>query len=144
MRAPLGVALVAGLAVAFSLPPWGWWPLSIVGCALYVAAQDGHQRFRRGFVFGAAWTYVGMAWMWQLTIPGFLFAGVFFGGLPRCRGPSWRRRVAGDSPGSRSRTRSWRRSGSRSPSVASRSHRSASPRSPDRSPPSPAWAVSSP
>jgi len=77
--APLGVALVAGLAVAFSLPPWGWWPMSIVGCALYVAAQDGQQRFRIGFVFGAAWTYVGMAWMWQLTIPGYLFAGVFFG-----------------------------------------------------------------
>ena len=98
MRAPLGVALVAGLAVAFSLPPWGWWPLSIVGCALYVAAQDGHQRFRRGFVFGAAWTYVGMAWMWQLTIPGYLFAGVFFGvfhGAAAHMAPTGRWRFAG-------------------------------------------------
>ena len=28
-------ALLAGGLVAFSLPPWGWWPLAFVGTTLF-------------------------------------------------------------------------------------------------------------
>ena len=38
-RAPL-FALVGGLAVAFSMPPWGFWPLAFVGFALFDAVVE--------------------------------------------------------------------------------------------------------
>jgi len=52
----LVLALVAGLTVGFSLPPWGWWPLSVLGCALFFqmtkAVQNSSEQFLIGFVFG--------------------------------------------------------------------------------------------
>ena len=98
------VSLVAGVLVALSLPPWGWWPLAIVGCALYVAAMDrGEERSRRsrfghGFAFGAGWLYLGTAWMWQLTAPGYVIAGAIFAlyhGAAAVVAPTGRWRLAG-------------------------------------------------
>jgi apolipoprotein N-acyltransferase len=78
-------ALVGGLLVACSLPPWGFWPLSFVGVAVYAAGLDSARSTRRralaGFVFGAAWMYVALAWMWFLTVPGYLVAAAVFAGL---------------------------------------------------------------
>ena len=40
------LALAAGLLVAFSLPPWGWWPLAFVGVALFELAASDPRGFR--------------------------------------------------------------------------------------------------
>lgn len=82
---PAALALVGGLAVALSMPPWGWWPLAFVGVVVFdlaVAAEPS--RRRRAIVgasFGAGWMYVAMAWMWFLTVPGYLIAPAIFAGF---------------------------------------------------------------
>ncbi len=90
-RAPLhtrlarpALALGAGALVALSLPPWGFWPLAILGIALFEVAM-GHETSRRrratiGWCFGAGWMYLGMGWMVQLTAPGFVVASAVFAG----------------------------------------------------------------
>lgn len=79
------LALGAGTLVALSMPPWGFWPLAIIGVMLFeVALGEGLPRRRRmllGFLFGAGWMYLGMAWMVQLTLPGYLVAGSVFAGF---------------------------------------------------------------
>jgi apolipoprotein N-acyltransferase len=83
-RAPT-LALVGGLLVAFSMPPWGYWPLAFVGIAVFeVALGDEPSRRRRaliGFAFGVGWMYLAMAWMWFLTVPGYLATCAAFAGL---------------------------------------------------------------
>jgi apolipoprotein N-acyltransferase len=72
------VALAGGLLVALALPPWGWWPLAFIGIAVFELAvgerPSRRRRFLLGFVFAFAWLATGMAWMWQLTAPGYLAA----------------------------------------------------------------------
>ena len=64
------------------MPPWGFWPLAIIGVVLFeVALGPGPtraERFRLGMLFGAGWMYLGMGWMVQLTLPGYLVAGLVF------------------------------------------------------------------
>ncbi|MEN9648710.1 MAG: apolipoprotein N-acyltransferase, partial [Actinomycetota bacterium] len=76
------LALVAGLTVGFSLPPWGWWPLSIFGCALFFqiakVARNSYEQFLIGFIFGFAWLALGMSWMWFLTAPGYFVVALLF------------------------------------------------------------------
>jgi apolipoprotein N-acyltransferase len=76
------LALGAGTLVALSMPPWGFWPLAIVGVLLFdVALGDApsrRERFRLGLLFGAGWMYLGMGWMVQLTAPGYVVAGLVF------------------------------------------------------------------
>jgi len=77
-------SVVAGLLVAFSLPPWGWWPLAFLGIGLLdqVLAWNEDEdpvfsrlRFKQGFLFGAAWIVVANIWVIDLSIPGyFVFA----------------------------------------------------------------------
>jgi apolipoprotein N-acyltransferase len=80
-------ALAAGLLVAASLPPWGWWPLALVGIALFETALGGaptgdapsrRTLFWRGWLFGVGWLAPGMAWMWFLTAPGYVVATALF------------------------------------------------------------------
>lgn len=78
--------LVAGLCVAASMPPWGWWPLAFVGIAMYGAAQlrdtlTHKQRAVMAFTFGVGWFLPSVAWMWFMTAPGYIVAVVFFAGL---------------------------------------------------------------
>jgi apolipoprotein N-acyltransferase len=77
-------SLVAGLLVALSLPPWGWWPLAFIGVAVLdtVLGSSPTWRARAGsaFLFAFAWLAMGMAWMWQLTIPGYIAATAVFAG----------------------------------------------------------------
>jgi len=80
------LSLGSGTLVALSLPPWGWWPLAFVGIALFalVSTQlDGgnarpRKRFGHAWLFGAGWMYLGMGWMVQLTIPGYIVAAAIF------------------------------------------------------------------
>lgn len=75
-------ALAAGLAVAASMPPWGWWPLAFLGLGLWERLIQGSragQRWRQTWLFTVAWFAPAMAWMWQFTIPGFLVVLAIFG-----------------------------------------------------------------
>src|SRR5207253_3341702 len=54
-RVPRSLVLVsaglgAGIAVAFSLPPWGFWPLGIVGFAILAAALADRPAGQRALV----------------------------------------------------------------------------------------------
>ena len=77
------VAVVAGLLVAFSLPPWGWWPLAYAGVALFATHKptSNRARFMFGTMFALAWLAPGMAWMWFLTAPGYVIAALLFSAL---------------------------------------------------------------
>ena len=76
------LALGAGALTALSLPPWGFWPLAIVGVMLFEVclgnAPTRWERVRLGALFGAGWMYLGMGWMVQLTAPGYVAAGLIF------------------------------------------------------------------
>lgn len=69
--------VVAGVCLAGSLPPWGWWPLAFVGIALWdhVTADVGTRlRFVRSMVIAAVWLAIAMFWMIDLTPPGYVLA----------------------------------------------------------------------
>jgi len=55
--------ILAGLFVAGSMPPWGWWPLGFAGIAFYgsVAVRRREQSFSTGFLFAAAWRGCGFS-----------------------------------------------------------------------------------
>ena len=78
-------AAAGGLLVAAALPPWGLWPLAFLGVAVYETASEQattpRQRLARGWLFGAAWLFPGMVWMWFLTAPGYLVAASMFAGF---------------------------------------------------------------
>lgn len=76
-RLPRALALVgAGVLVAASLPPWGWWPLAFLGIGIFASLTrslaTSRSRFLAGFVFACAWFAPGMGWMWHLTAPGYV------------------------------------------------------------------------
>ncbi len=79
------IALLAGALVAISMPPWGFWPLAFVGVIAFENALGDsltrRQRGWAGFAFGAAWMYIAMAWMWYLTVPGYLLTCAMFAAL---------------------------------------------------------------
>lgn len=67
----------AGLLIALSVPPLGWWPLAFVGIAMLdrlIADQPWQARFRRTWLVVAAWLYPSMLWMFDLTPPGYVIA----------------------------------------------------------------------
>jgi apolipoprotein N-acyltransferase len=78
----IGLAAAGGFLVAFSLPPWGWWPLAFAGPALLELAlgarPSARTRFAGGMAFGLVWMAMGMAWMWQLTVPGYIATILIF------------------------------------------------------------------
>jgi apolipoprotein N-acyltransferase len=101
LRAGL-LAALAGLVVALSLPPWGWWPLSFVGVATFEVAlgrtPDRRRRAALGFTFAFVWLLIGTMWMWQLTVPGYVVANAVFGGyhaLAALVAPTGRWRLVG-------------------------------------------------
>lgn len=74
-------AVVAGLCIAASVPPWGWWPLAFVGIAIVdhlIDTPSWRQRFARMWLVAAAWLYPAMLWMWDLTAPGYVAAAAFY------------------------------------------------------------------
>ena len=83
-RRPVAAA-AGGLLVALSMPPWGFWPLAFVGVAVFGWSNEGEsspgRRAIAGFAFGVGWMYLALAWMWFLTVPGYLVAGLWFSGL---------------------------------------------------------------
>ena len=75
------IAVLAGIATAASLPPWGWWPLAIAGAAglAYVGRATSRRR-RAGLTaaWAVAWFAPACAWMVMLTAAGYPVAiGLF-------------------------------------------------------------------
>jgi apolipoprotein N-acyltransferase len=96
------LALGAGFVVALSMPPWGLWPLAFVGVALFELSlgvePSRSARWWRGFLFGLGWLSMGMGWMWQLTVPGYVAASLVFAafhGIASLVAPTGRWRVIG-------------------------------------------------
>lgn len=74
-----GLALVLGALTMLSLPPWGLWPLGPIGLGLWLRfCNRGAQRWRdRLEVAAAFWLgayLVGLFWMTELTVPGWIAA----------------------------------------------------------------------
>jgi len=93
--------VLAGLLIVAAVPPWGWWPLAIVGIAVLdrlIADQPRIVRFRRTWLVAAAWLLPGMVWMWDMTAPGYLIAvaaySAYFGVAAAASPPGPGRRVA--------------------------------------------------
>ncbi len=82
-------AVAAGLLLAASLPPWGFWPLGIVGMALWVEllAEAGHWR-RAGLsaLVSVAWLGPATVWMADLTLIGWPVALIGFAAMHAAAG----------------------------------------------------------
>lgn len=74
-------AVIAGLCLAASVPPWGWWPLAFIGIAMWdrlLSTAKPRARFVRSTVLGLAWFAPAMLWMVDLTAPGYVIAVMLF------------------------------------------------------------------
>ncbi|MDQ4132568.1 MAG: hypothetical protein M3179_05020, partial [Actinomycetota bacterium] len=69
--------LCAGILLAFSLPPWGWWPLGLLGAAVLLTVGSGApwpRRLLAAATFGLAFHVVGLWWMTEFSLPGYVVA----------------------------------------------------------------------
>ena len=60
-----GPSVAAGVLLALSLPPWGWWPLGLVGAALLYWRLAGlrlRTRIWSGWLAGLGCDAIGLAW----------------------------------------------------------------------------------
>jgi apolipoprotein N-acyltransferase len=74
-------AVVAGLLLAASLPPWGWWPLAFAGLVMLdrlIADQPVWARFRRGWLVAAALLFPSLSWLVTFTAPGYVIAAAYY------------------------------------------------------------------
>ena len=80
----IGRAVLAGLLLAASLPPWGWWPLAFAGLVLLdrlIADQPLWTRFRRGWWVAAGLLFPTMSWIFNFTAPGYVIAAAYYSAL---------------------------------------------------------------
>jgi apolipoprotein N-acyltransferase len=71
------LCLGTGVLTAAALPPWGWWPLAFLGVAgldRLIADRPRRSRFRRGALVGLGLYIPSLAWMTDMTIPGYAIA----------------------------------------------------------------------
>jgi apolipoprotein N-acyltransferase len=76
--------LGTGVLIAAALPPWGWWPLAFAGIACLdrlIAERPRGARFRRGAVVGLGLYVPSLAWMTDMTLPGYAIAAVAYAAL---------------------------------------------------------------
>src|SRR4051794_27399779 len=69
------LGLAAGTAIAFSLPPWGFWPLGIAGFALFALGlrnQPWRRRLLVGAAVGTAMFGIGLFWITEFQAFGFV------------------------------------------------------------------------
>ena len=73
--------VAAGALICFSVPPWGFWPLAILGVAALdrlLAGQPPARRLRRGWLVTAAWLLGATIWMWDFSPAGYLAANLVY------------------------------------------------------------------
>jgi apolipoprotein N-acyltransferase len=84
VRRRLATSFAAGVLVTAALPPFGWWPLGILGAALLVRSVDderGRARVALAYVFALGFIVPGIWWMHEFTAPGYVLACLFESGL---------------------------------------------------------------
>jgi apolipoprotein N-acyltransferase len=84
MMRTIGRALLAGVLLAASLPPWGWWPLAFAGLVLLdrlIADQPAWSRFRRGWWVAAGLLFPSMSWLFTFTAPGYVIAASYYAAI---------------------------------------------------------------
>lgn len=80
VRAFLGthaVSFLAGLLISAGLPPFGWWPLALIGTSLTGAAlrsTSWSDRFRKAGAVGVGFLGPGLFWITEFHLVGFLLA----------------------------------------------------------------------
>ena len=79
MRRPLLAALGGGGIAALSLPPWGWWPLGVLGLGVAAYAildlcAEGSWRWRAatGAAFGLGMFLPGLWWVTEFHVVGYV------------------------------------------------------------------------
>lgn len=80
----LGLALVSGVLLSAGLPPFGWWPLALVGAGLLCGVlQDSgaRRRLALGLAGGVGFLGPGLAWLTEFHVAGFALAVVLEAGL---------------------------------------------------------------
>ncbi|HEX9549029.1 MAG TPA: apolipoprotein N-acyltransferase, partial [Acidimicrobiales bacterium] len=73
--APLAAAVAAGLLIALSLPPFGFWPLGVLGLAsfaLLLRGQSPRMRAASGAGLGVGQYLVGLWWVTGFNVAGYL------------------------------------------------------------------------
>lgn len=81
VRRPIVGGIAAGLLIAGSLPPWGFWPLAFVGLFVVdrlLAGASWTGRLGRGFTVGVALFAPTVLWISQLTGPGYVLSVLIF------------------------------------------------------------------
>jgi len=80
-----GLGLLAGVAISFGMPPWGWWPLTLLGMGLWALLLDDERPTDRAIVsMLVAWGHFLPAniWMVRFTPVGWpIGVMVWFGAL---------------------------------------------------------------
>ena len=91
----------AGLLLAASLPPWGFWPLGLLGMALWVELLTETRHWRRAglsALVSVSWLAPATVWMVDLTLVGWPLAVIAFAAMHAVAGvlvpPDHRRRTA--------------------------------------------------
>ena len=77
---------LAGVLLALSLPPWGWWPLGLVGAALLYWRLAGLRlrgRLWSGWLAGLGCYAIGLVWARAFNWYGALVLVAGRGALPR-------------------------------------------------------------
>ncbi len=78
---PAGIGALSGLLIALSLPPFGFWPLGVLGLAVLAAGLDGRPvrtRAALGAGAGLGQYLVGLWWVRDFNVAGFVaLVGVY-------------------------------------------------------------------
>lgn len=80
----IAAAVGSGFLLTAGLPPFGWWPLAIVGVAVLARLVDGEPLRRRaalGFPAAVGFLAPGLWWMSEFTLPGWVLATLLECGL---------------------------------------------------------------
>jgi apolipoprotein N-acyltransferase len=92
-------SVVAGVLLALSLPPWGWWPLGLVGAGLLYWRLGGlrlRTRVWSGWLAGLGCYAIGLAWArafnWYGAVVLILVEALFFAAAAAAT-PPWRGRA---------------------------------------------------
>src|SRR5687768_17813995 len=90
-----GASFGGGLVAALSLPPWGWWPLGVVGLAVAAwalrhAGDSWRRRALVGLGFGFGMFLPGLWWVTEFHAVGYvvltlLQTSFFVGAFALCR-----------------------------------------------------------
>lgn len=74
----------SGLCICAALPPWGWWPLALVGIAVWAVLNirpRWQQRFWVGVTVGLGWFLPSSIWMWTFSPLGWPIGVALWFGL---------------------------------------------------------------